>query len=179
MTYLDMWRSGTFPEKPQVYGCTTDCKHGLSARHQTVLAMFLGFRKPLYSCTEGMCHSSTPLGTSLNMISFTRCSLVLVLQATNAGVRRTGYEASLELVPLCIDLRWMTGIYSLFILVASTDSYTLTASMCDCSVLATQTQFIIFDCQNQLKQNNKINKICSGILSGKSTEKDTHFRLRK
>ena len=27
MTYLDMWRSGTFPEKQQVSQCTTDCKH--------------------------------------------------------------------------------------------------------------------------------------------------------
>ena len=33
----------------------------LSTQHQAVLATFLGFRKPLYSCTEGMCHSSTCL----------------------------------------------------------------------------------------------------------------------
>ena len=25
MTYLDVWRSGTFPEKQQVSECTTDC----------------------------------------------------------------------------------------------------------------------------------------------------------
>jgi len=31
----------------------------LSARHQTVLMTFLGFRKLLYSCTEGMFYSST------------------------------------------------------------------------------------------------------------------------
>jgi len=30
----------------------------LNTWHQTVLTMFLGFRKLLYSCTEGMCHSS-------------------------------------------------------------------------------------------------------------------------
>jgi len=29
MTYLDVWRSGTFPEKQQVSECTNDCKHGL------------------------------------------------------------------------------------------------------------------------------------------------------
>jgi len=28
MTYLDVWRSGTFPEKQQVSKCPTDCKHG-------------------------------------------------------------------------------------------------------------------------------------------------------
>jgi len=27
MTYLDVWRSGTFPEK-QVSECAIDCKHG-------------------------------------------------------------------------------------------------------------------------------------------------------
>jgi len=27
MMYLDMWRSGTFPEKQQVSECVTDCKH--------------------------------------------------------------------------------------------------------------------------------------------------------
>jgi len=28
MTHLDLWRSGTFPEKQQVSKCATDCKHG-------------------------------------------------------------------------------------------------------------------------------------------------------
>jgi len=28
MTYLDVWRSGTFLEKQQVSECATDCKHG-------------------------------------------------------------------------------------------------------------------------------------------------------
>ena len=45
----------------------------------------------------GMCHSSTrPPNIQvrhLHMISFTRPSLALVLQVTNAGVRRPGYEA--------------------------------------------------------------------------------------
>ena len=42
----------------------------LSARHQTDLTTFLGFRKPLYSCTEGMCHSSTHPGTSYHVTQF-------------------------------------------------------------------------------------------------------------
>ena len=40
-----------------------------------------------------MCHSSTPPGTLLHVISFTRPSPKLVLQVTNAGMRRPGYEA--------------------------------------------------------------------------------------
>ena len=39
----------------------------LSAQHQRVLATFLGFRKLLYSCTEGMCHSSTHPGMWLHV----------------------------------------------------------------------------------------------------------------
>jgi len=60
MAYLDVWRSGTFPEKQQVSECTTDCKHG----------PFPGFKKPLYSCTKGMCHSSTHPGTSYHVTQF-------------------------------------------------------------------------------------------------------------
>jgi len=40
------------------------------ARHQTVLVTLLGFRKPIYSCTEGMCHSSTRPGTSYHVTWF-------------------------------------------------------------------------------------------------------------
>ena len=32
--------------------------------------MLLGFRRPLYSCTEGMCHSSTRPGTSYHVTEF-------------------------------------------------------------------------------------------------------------
>jgi len=39
----------------------------MSAQHQTILATFLRFRKLLYSCTEGICHSSTRPGTSYHM----------------------------------------------------------------------------------------------------------------
>jgi len=77
------------------YWSQTRAVEWLSAQHQTVLVTFLGFRKPLYSCTEWMCHSSTRPWTSLHVISFTRPSPTLVLQATNAGVRRPGYQASI------------------------------------------------------------------------------------
>ena len=56
MKYLDVWRSGTFPASKRVlYRSQTQTVERLSARHQTVLATFLGF---IYSCTEEMCHSS-------------------------------------------------------------------------------------------------------------------------
>ena len=54
----------------------------LSTWYQTALATFLGFRKPLYSCTEGMCHSSIHPGTSLHMTQFSRPSSTLVLQVS-------------------------------------------------------------------------------------------------
>ena len=52
------------------YRSQTQTVQQLSVRHQTVLATFLGFRKPLYSCTEVMCHTSTCPGTSLHMTQF-------------------------------------------------------------------------------------------------------------
>ena len=41
------------------YQSQTRTMGGPSNRHQAVLAMFLGFRKLIHSCTEGICHSST------------------------------------------------------------------------------------------------------------------------
>jgi len=52
------------------YQLQTRTVERLSVRHQTVLATFLGFRKLLYSCTKGMCHSSTRPGTSYHMTQF-------------------------------------------------------------------------------------------------------------
>jgi len=48
----------------------------LSTRHQTDLAAFLGFRKLLYSCTEGMSHSSTHPGTSYHVTQFYQAFLL-------------------------------------------------------------------------------------------------------
>jgi len=50
---------GKTASKRVPYRLQTRTVERLSARHQTDLATFLGFGKPLYSCTEGMCHSST------------------------------------------------------------------------------------------------------------------------
>ena len=56
---VDVCRSGTFPDNPQVHcwlqPLTTDW---LSGRQQVVLATFPRFRKPPHSCTDGICHSS-------------------------------------------------------------------------------------------------------------------------
>jgi len=70
MMYLDVWRSGTFPEEPVCYQLQTRTVEQLSARHYTVLAVFLEFRKLLYSCTEGMCYSSTCPSMSMHVIQF-------------------------------------------------------------------------------------------------------------
>jgi len=74
MMCLEVWRNGTFQEKTATkqvcYWLQTRTVEWLSARHQTVLATFLGIRKLLYSCTEGMCHSSTHPVMSLHMTHF-------------------------------------------------------------------------------------------------------------
>jgi len=57
--HVEEWH---IPREPQVSECVTAdmvTMERQSAQHQAVLAMFLGFRNPLYSCAEGMCHSST------------------------------------------------------------------------------------------------------------------------
>ena len=61
----------------------------------------------------GMCHSSTcpPYirpGMSLHMISFTRPSPTLVLQTTNAGMRRTGYYEARSVTPVGAILTCMS-----------------------------------------------------------------------
>ena len=95
--------SGTFPEKLQ---CTTNRKQtteGLSTQHQAVLVTFVGFRKPLYSCIEGTCHFSTCPLTFWYVTArdqFYQSFPALVLQATNAEVRRPGYNATQELLAL-------------------------------------------------------------------------------
>ena len=101
MTYLDVgwtcggvWHSQKNWSKWVHYWSQTPTLEWLSAQHQSVLVTFLGFRKPLCSCTEGMCHSSTCPGTSLHVTHFTRPSPTLVLQVTNAGVRRPGYKVT-------------------------------------------------------------------------------------
>ena len=93
-----MWRSA-FPEYPQVSvlriinmdRSATECL-------TSVLAMFLGF---MQNATLQLYRRNVPLlqtltqhpGASLHMISFSRPSFVLILQATNAGVKKPVYEA--------------------------------------------------------------------------------------
>jgi len=80
--WVDVWRNGTFPDKKKTDN--TEC------RRQAVLVTFLWFRKLTCSCTEGMSSSSTrPPNIRYTTASdeFTRPSLTLVLQATNAGER--------------------------------------------------------------------------------------------
>jgi len=79
----------------------TNCRTTEHSTSNSLLATFLGFRKPLYSCTEAMCHSSHP-STSLLVISFTRPSPTLVLQVTNTGARRPGYKAKWALVSVLL-----------------------------------------------------------------------------
>jgi len=69
--WVDVWKSGTFLEKPQVSVHDTDRNHRpLSGRHQAVSVSFPWFRRPYRSCKEGMrahllaacpgmCHLST------------------------------------------------------------------------------------------------------------------------
>jgi len=99
MMYLDVWRSAhsrKTASKQVHYRLQTRTVERLSNRHQTVLVPLLGFRNPLYSCTEGMCHSSIRPGTSYHVTQFYQAfpRVSTVLQATNAGARRPGYEAS-------------------------------------------------------------------------------------
>ena len=96
---MDMWRSGTFPKQLQVSVIPiTNTYRGTSERSTSDSLGDIGFRKLLYSYRGRMCHSSPRppkhLGMSLHVISFTRHSPVLVLQTTNAGEGRPGYEAT-------------------------------------------------------------------------------------
>jgi len=68
MTYLDVWRSGIF-QQVSVLLIATQTVVRLRAQHQTALVTFLGFRKPLYHCIEGMCHSSTRPGAKVILTS--------------------------------------------------------------------------------------------------------------
>ena len=68
MTYLDVWRSGTF--------LLYSCKESKKCRQDCLMSsaqLFYGLclqSVALYSCTEGMCHSSTCPGTSYHVTQF-------------------------------------------------------------------------------------------------------------
>ena len=67
----------------------------LSARYQTVLAIFLGFRKLFYRRNVPLLHTSKYIHRC-TWLTFTRPSPALVLQVTNTGVKSPGYKASLS-----------------------------------------------------------------------------------
>jgi len=101
MTYLDVWRSGTF----LLHSCkaafwTQESLPRLSDVKCSVVLQSVFVIGSALIVFPGMCHSSTHPGMSLHVISFTRPFPALVLQVTNAGVRRPGYEANKALL-LC------------------------------------------------------------------------------
>ena len=98
MTYLDVWRGGTFLEKQQVSECAADHKHG--PLNDWVLNIRQSWRRFLDSesrFTAEQKECATPphvQARHCTWLSFTRPSPALVLQATNDGVRRPGYKAT-------------------------------------------------------------------------------------
>ena len=100
----DVWRSGTF----FLYICKVASES--KKRHQDCL---MSSTQSFYGpCLQSVAHSLTCcfsgnvplLHTSrchTTWLSFTRPSPALVLQATNTGVRRPGYEASWCPMPTC------------------------------------------------------------------------------
>ena len=72
-----------------------------SARHQAVLATFLGFKKTLYRYTEGCTtppHIQSVPRYDIAHDQFYQAFPTLGLQTTNSGVRRPGYETDHEVV---------------------------------------------------------------------------------
>jgi len=98
MTYLDVWRSGTFV----YYSCKaafwiqemsprlSDVKRSVLLRSVFAIGSALAYLLFFREC-------ATPPHVQVRYttwLSFTRPSPALVLQATNAGARRPGYEAT-------------------------------------------------------------------------------------
>ena len=92
MTYLDMWRSGTFLEKPQVSALVITNTDHRTTEHS--ISDSVGDLSWVQKVPLQLYRRNLPnLHTSRYVISSTRPSPMLVLQATNAGLRRPGYEA--------------------------------------------------------------------------------------
>jgi len=97
--WVHMWRSGTFPEK-QVsaisYELQSQTTQQLSGQHWVVLGTFPGF----FTAVQKQCATpphTHPMSRYITAHDQLYQALpVLVLQATNAGVRRPGYEATSE-----------------------------------------------------------------------------------
>ena len=84
-----------------------------SARHQAILATFVGFKKPLYSYTEGCV--TPPLQSISGYIiahdQFYQAFPILVLQTTNSWVRRPGYETNHEVVTAATKQESVVPLY--------------------------------------------------------------------
>ena len=98
--WVDVSRSGIFPDKPQVSALpitTTD--HAVTERSTSgsLGQCFSGSQRHLAGVQKELCYSSTcPPNVRVchcTWLSFTRPSPMLILQVTNTGVRRPGYEA--------------------------------------------------------------------------------------
>ena len=115
MTYLDVWRSGT----SLMYSCKaafwiqeasprlSDVEHSVILRSVFAIGSALAYLLFLREC-------GTPPHVQVRhtmWLSFTRPSPALVLQATNAGARRPGYEANTKLVAM---LRATVELYTFF-----------------------------------------------------------------
>ena len=90
MTYLDVWRSGTFPKKKQqVTECATDHKHGCTTNERST-SDSLGDVSWIQKSALQLYRRNVPLlHTSRYVIAH---DSALRLQATNAGVRRESHQ---------------------------------------------------------------------------------------
>jgi len=109
MTYLDMWRSGTFLKTPQVSVlliANTDCR---MTEHSTPDSLGdNSWAQTLFTDVQKECATPPHIQAHhCTWLSFTRPSPALVLQATNAEVRRHGYEAIWD----CMDLKINTSVW--------------------------------------------------------------------
>jgi len=98
------WMCGGVAHSQKIGECTADYhKHGPWNMKSGSLGVFLWFRKLLYSCNR---RNVTLLCTSTqrDVISFIRPPPTIILQVTNAGMRRPGYETNETYVPSALGL---------------------------------------------------------------------------
>ena len=96
---MEEWHiPGKTASKQVCYRLQTRTVERLSTRHQTVLVTFLDSESH-FTAVQKEC--TTPPHVQIRhttWLSFTRPSPALVLQATNTGVRKPGYEATIKVL---------------------------------------------------------------------------------
>ena len=114
-----MWRSVTFciavRQLSEPKKCHPDCLRSILPLVAAWSVVVIGNALTCsFSRNVPLFHMSTQrLDTSLHVISFTRPSPALVLQVTNAWVRRPGYEAStLQKKKGCFDSIWLPEFHT-------------------------------------------------------------------